>query len=127
MPRDVEFVDELPRNPTGKVLKRQLRERRDGSRVLAVDVGGTKLSAGIVTGAGVLVERRDAPTPRTTTRTALFAALAALVGAVDGAAGRSVACGVGCGGPMDRGRRARLAGEHPRVARVPAAGAARRA
>jgi fatty-acyl-CoA synthase len=26
-PRQVEFVDELPRNPTGKVLKRQLRER----------------------------------------------------------------------------------------------------
>ena len=27
VPRDVEFLDELPRNPTGKVLKRQLRER----------------------------------------------------------------------------------------------------
>ena len=28
VPRDVEFVDELPRNSTGKVLKRELKERR---------------------------------------------------------------------------------------------------
>jgi long-chain acyl-CoA synthetase len=27
LPRSVDFVDELPRTPTGKVLKRQLRER----------------------------------------------------------------------------------------------------
>lgn len=27
VPRDIVFVDELPRNPTGKVLKRELRER----------------------------------------------------------------------------------------------------
>jgi acyl-CoA synthetase (AMP-forming)/AMP-acid ligase II len=26
VPRDVYFLEELPRNPTGKVLKRQLRE-----------------------------------------------------------------------------------------------------
>ena len=26
VPRDVVFLDELPRNPTGKVLKRKLRE-----------------------------------------------------------------------------------------------------
>lgn len=29
VPRDVVFVDELPRNPTGKVLKRTLVERED--------------------------------------------------------------------------------------------------
>ena len=28
VPRDVEFVDELPRNATGKVLKRELREEK---------------------------------------------------------------------------------------------------
>ena len=28
VPRDVTFLDELPRNPTGKVLKRELRERQ---------------------------------------------------------------------------------------------------
>jgi fatty-acyl-CoA synthase len=27
VPRDVFFIDELPRTPTGKVLKRELRER----------------------------------------------------------------------------------------------------
>ena len=27
VPRDVVFVDELPRNPSGKVLKRELAER----------------------------------------------------------------------------------------------------
>jgi fatty-acyl-CoA synthase len=29
VPRDVEFVDELPRTSTGKVLKRELREEPD--------------------------------------------------------------------------------------------------
>jgi len=27
LPRSIEFVDELPRTPSGKVLKRELRER----------------------------------------------------------------------------------------------------
>ncbi len=26
VPREVVFLDELPRNPTGKILKRELRE-----------------------------------------------------------------------------------------------------
>ncbi len=30
VPREVEFLDELPRNPTGKVLKRELVERESG-------------------------------------------------------------------------------------------------
>ena len=30
-PRDVVFVDELPRNATGKVLKRELREDPSGA------------------------------------------------------------------------------------------------
>ena len=29
VPREVEFLDELPRNPTGKVLKRELVEREE--------------------------------------------------------------------------------------------------
>ena len=29
VPRDVEFIDELPRNATGKVLKRELKESED--------------------------------------------------------------------------------------------------
>jgi acyl-CoA synthetase (AMP-forming)/AMP-acid ligase II len=28
VPKEVEFIDELPRNPSGKVLKRELRLRR---------------------------------------------------------------------------------------------------
>ncbi len=28
VPRDVIFIDKLPRNPTGKVLKRELREMK---------------------------------------------------------------------------------------------------
>ena len=35
VPRDVEFIDELPRNATGKVLKRELREEKADVRVLS--------------------------------------------------------------------------------------------
>jgi len=30
VPREVEFMDELPRNATGKVLKKELKEREEG-------------------------------------------------------------------------------------------------
>ena len=33
LPRSIEFVDELPRTPSGKVLKRELRERHAGPEV----------------------------------------------------------------------------------------------
>jgi acyl-CoA synthetase (AMP-forming)/AMP-acid ligase II len=32
VPREVEFLDELPRNATGKVLKRELQEREQGEK-----------------------------------------------------------------------------------------------
>jgi fatty-acyl-CoA synthase len=32
VPREVEFLDELPRNATGKVLKRELKARETSSR-----------------------------------------------------------------------------------------------
>ena len=35
MPREVVFLDELPRNATGKVLKRELREAECRSSALA--------------------------------------------------------------------------------------------
>jgi glucokinase len=70
---------------------------------LAIDIGGTKLAAGFVTGAGELLEARTAPTPRTGDPDELFAQLTALVDAVVGGAPKAhlVVCGIGCGGPMD--------------------------
>jgi glucokinase len=68
------------------------------ARVIAVDVGGTKLSTGLVDADGVLLERYDAPTPAGSDAEALFAALVALVDRVS--ATGAVAVGVGCGGPM---------------------------
>jgi fatty-acyl-CoA synthase len=31
VPREVEFLDELPRNATGKVLKRELKQMHEGA------------------------------------------------------------------------------------------------
>jgi acyl-CoA synthetase (AMP-forming)/AMP-acid ligase II len=44
LPRSVEFVPELPRNPAGKVLKRDLRARHGGPP-LAVEVASSVASA----------------------------------------------------------------------------------
>jgi len=72
---------------------------------LAVDIGGTKLAAGLVDGRGRLLERRAVATPRGRDPEALFSVLRALVDDVQRLAlteghGRAVVCGVGCGGPM---------------------------
>jgi glucokinase len=66
--------------------------------ILAIDIGGTKLSAGLVSAQGELLSRHDAPTPGHHDGDDLFAELAGIVGRVD--ADGAVACGVGCGGPM---------------------------
>ena len=66
---------------------------------LAVDVGGTKLAAGIVTDGGDVVARRQVPTPGEPE--AMFAALMGVID--DVRTGDEVVCGVGCGGPMDPG------------------------
>jgi glucokinase len=72
---------------------------------LAVDVGGTKLAAGLVDPQGKLRDAVRGPTPRTDDQEKLFAALGHLVDEVLAAAGpdRVVVCGVGCGGPMSPG------------------------
>ncbi|MDQ1512041.1 MAG: glucokinase [Actinomycetota bacterium] len=67
--------------------------------VIAVDVGGTKLAAGIVCDDGTLRERFDAPTRLDLDGDALFTALTDLVDRLD--ASGAVAVGAGCGGPMD--------------------------
>jgi glucokinase len=69
---------------------------------LAIDVGGTKLAAALVTADGDVVATARAPTPKGDDPEAVFGALLALVDAVGGD-GEIVVCGVGCGGPMTAG------------------------
>lgn len=72
--------------------------------VLAVDIGGTKLAAGVVSTAGEVLVRRAVATPREGHAEAWFAALRGVVDAAAAdAPGPLAACGVGCGGPMTRG------------------------
>ncbi|HLI55477.1 MAG TPA: ROK family protein [Actinomycetota bacterium] len=71
------------------------------TEVLAIDIGGTKLAAGIVDDAGALSVRAQAPTPAGSDAESVFSALLGLIG--DLPAGRVSACGVGCGGPMAPG------------------------
>src|SRR4051812_24075136 len=66
---------------------------------LAVDVGGTKLAAGIVTGDGEVLRRAHAPTSGDAE--AMFSTLAAVIDEVR--TGEEIVCGVGCGGPMAPG------------------------
>ncbi len=69
---------------------------------LAIDVGGTKLAAALVTADGEVVATATAPTPKSDDPEAVFGALLAVVDAVGGD-GEPVVCGVGTGGPMAPG------------------------
>jgi glucokinase len=69
---------------------------------LAIDIGGTKLAAGIVDGTGRLRDRGSMPTVANGTADELFAGLAELVGGFQPYS-RFEVCGVGCGGPMTLG------------------------
>jgi len=71
------------------------------TRVLAVDIGGTKLAAALVTGDGDVVASAVAPTPGGIDGDTVFAAVLAVVEQVR--AGDEAVCGVGCGGPMELG------------------------
>jgi len=78
-----------------------------GDLSLAVDIGGTKMAAGVVDRSGRLDGVVTVPTPPGADAETLWATLSGMVtGVVDragadaGADGLSV-CGVGCGGPMD--------------------------
>ncbi len=75
---------------------------------LAVDIGGTKLAAGVVDEHGVLLRRAQVPTPKSEGKSeglegevAIWQALVELIEQVR--SGDEVVCGVGCGGPMTRG------------------------
>ncbi|MDQ3349956.1 MAG: ROK family protein, partial [Acidobacteriota bacterium] len=71
--------------------------------LLAIDIGGTKLAAGIVTMEGGVVSRARQPTPPNGDAEAIYAALLASVSAAiaDGGAGCQIqGIGIGSGGPM---------------------------
>ncbi len=70
-------------------------------RVVAVDIGGTKLAVGIVRDDGTIVEQRVASTPSDTDAETLFATLTGLLDGLERAGAAAV--GVGCGGPMTPG------------------------
>jgi glucokinase len=70
--------------------------------VLAVDIGGTKLAAGVVEPDGTLVEHRRIATPRGEDPEVLWGTLAALIDGLQRRAG-AIGVGVGCGGPMAAG------------------------
>lgn len=69
---------------------------------LAVDIGGTKLAAGLVDGEGAVVRVEQVATPHADAES-LFAALASLVDRATVDVDAAVVCGVGCGGPMTAG------------------------
>ena len=71
------------------------------ARALAVDIGGTKLAAGVVDDEGRVLSRRAVPTPSEGDGDDLFGTLTALVD--DVRVGAEAVCGVGCGGPMTEG------------------------
>lgn len=78
---------------------------------LAIDIGGTKLAAGLVSHTGEILRRRAVPTPNGDDPERLWERLAGLVvdmlevadGGGTTAGERTVVCGVGCGGPMAPG------------------------
>ena len=64
---------------------------------LAVDIGGTKLSVGVVSGSGEILSHGRALTPQTQVWSTLSDLIASQMAASEV---ELVACGVGCGGPM---------------------------
>jgi len=75
----------------------------DGGRLLAIDIGGTKLAAGIVDANGSILDRGQRPTEGNGSADDLFADLRQLLEDLSWRAVPLVACGVGCGGPMTAG------------------------
>jgi glucokinase len=70
--------------------------------VLALDIGGTKLEAGVVDTEGVVLERVRRATRAAADADELFADVVALLAEL-GPPDRHVGLGVGCGGPMEPG------------------------
>lgn len=71
-------------------------------QVLAIDIGGTKLAAGLVDKTGTIHSRVQTPTP-TGNADELWTALETMIAGVVADRQALVAVGVGCGGPMTPG------------------------
>jgi len=71
--------------------------------VLAIDVGGTKLAAGVVTADGAILARAEVATPASADAAVLAAALTGVArqAAEGGPTGRLAAIGIGSAGPVD--------------------------
>lgn len=69
--------------------------------ILAIDIGGTKLRAGLVSDEGVLIQSKETSTPKTNDPEGVFAALEEIIRDVRNDS--TIVCGVGCGGPMTLG------------------------
>ena len=65
---------------------------------LAVDIGGTKMAAGIVDDYGNLIASLTTPTPRGVDADGVWHALQSIIDQLD--ISNISAVGVGCGGPM---------------------------
>lgn len=76
---------------------------REGERLLAIDIGGTKMAAALVTTGGRIVARAQRPTAGATDGEQLFTSLSSLLDELPWRGSEVVACGVGCGGPMTFG------------------------
>ena len=75
-----------------------------GPVVLAVDIGGTKMEAGLLDGDGHILDRVRTPTPASSGPDEIFGALShAVTTLLERTSVTPVACGVGCGGPMEPG------------------------
>lgn len=80
--------------------------RGTADRVLAIDIGGTKLAAGAVSATGEVLARLESPTKSGADAEELWSALESLLTELEVSVGASgdvqwIGVGVGCGGPMD--------------------------
>lgn len=71
-------------------------------RVLAIDIGGTKMAAAIVDRDGTVTNRQRCSTPMPATADQLFSVVCDTIEPL-GPFDQFVGCGIGCGGPMTRG------------------------
>lgn len=83
-------------------MRRRARQNALMETVLAIDVGGTKLAAGVVDATGQLTSEHRTPTPPEGAAEEIWSALVGAVErALDGAGRPTIeAIGIGCGGPM---------------------------